>query len=136
MATGSSDRRHAFVVLYSTLTDTDWPDHLDLELGRFTYYGDNKRPGHELHDTHRGGNRLLRQAFEAAHATPPRRHEIPPFFVFTKGALGRDVVFRGLAVPGAPDLAPTDDLVAIWRTTANQRFQNYRATFAVLDRAA
>jgi hypothetical protein len=133
VANRSGERRHALVVLYSTLADADWPDHLDLDLGRFTYYGDNKHPGHELHQTHRGGNRLLRLAFEATHATPSRRDDIPPFFVFTKGSLGRDVVFRGLAVPGAPDLSPTDDLVAIWRTTADQRFQNYRATFTLLD---
>jgi hypothetical protein len=136
VATRASDGRHALVVLYSTLADPDWPDQLDLDLGRFTYYGDNKHPGHELHQTHRGGNRLLRQAFDATHVTPARRDEIPPFFVFTKGALGRDVVFRGLAVPGAADLSPTDDLVAIWRTTADQRFQNYRATFTLLDTGA
>jgi len=133
VANRPGDGRHAFVVLYSTLADADWPDHLDLDLGRFTYFGDNKRPGHELHQTHRGGNRLLRVAFEATHATPPRRSEIPPFFVFTKGSLGRNVVFRGLAVPGGPDLSPIDDLVAFWRTTADQRFQNYRATFTLLD---
>lgn len=133
VVTRTGDRAHALVVLYSTLADTDWPDGLDVDLGRFTYYGDNKHPGHELHQTHRGGNRLLRDTFEATHANPPRRDEVLPFFVFTKGALGRDVVFRGLAVPGAPDLSPTDDLVAIWRTTGGQRFQNYRATFTVLD---
>src|SRR4051795_5789743 len=55
VVTRPSDRRHALVVLYSTLADTDWPDQLDLDLGRFTYYGDNKHPGHELHQTHRGG---------------------------------------------------------------------------------
>lgn len=136
VATRANERRHALVVLYSTLADTDWPDQLDLDLGRFTYYGDNKHPGHELHQTHRGGNRLLRQAFDATHAAPARRDEIPPFFVFTKGSLGRDVVFRGLAVPGAAELSPTDDLVAIWRTTADQRFQNYRATFTLLDTGA
>lgn len=133
VATRASDRRHALVAIYSTLEDADWPDQLDLDLGRFIYYGDNKHPGHELHQTHRGGNRLLRQVFDGIHTTPPHRDEIPPFFVFTKGALGRDVVFRGLAVPGAPDVSPADDLVAVWRTTADQRFQNYRATFTLLD---
>src|SRR5438552_144798 len=129
VANRSGERRHALVVLYSTLADSDWPDQLDLDLGRFTYYGDNKHPGHELHQTHRGGNRLLREAFDATHAAPPRREEIPPFLVFTKGALGRDVVFRGVAVPGGSDFSPSDDLIAIWRTTADQRFQNYRAIF-------
>ncbi len=56
-----------FVVLYSDLSDNDWPDVLDVELGRFTYYGDNKRPGHGLHETKRGGNAILNDAFERVH---------------------------------------------------------------------
>jgi hypothetical protein len=41
--------------------------------------------------------------------------------------------FRGLLAPGAERLSGEEDLVAIWRTTNRQRFQNYRATFTVLD---
>jgi len=122
---------YQFVALYSDLSDNDWPDVLDSELGRFTYYGDNKRPGSELHQTKRGGNRLLAGAFGQLHSGP--RAEIPPFLIFTKGLKGRDVVFRGVAVPGAPALPPTEDLVAVWRSNAGQRFQNYRAVFTVLD---
>jgi hypothetical protein len=36
-------------------------------------------------------------------------------------------------VPGAPGLTAADDLVAIWRSNSGQRFQNYRATFTILD---
>jgi hypothetical protein len=122
-----------FVVLYSDLSDHEWPDVLDVELGRFTYYGDNKHPGRELHDTQRRGNEILRDIYGRLHATPADRVAIPPFFIFTKGLKGRDVVFRGLAVPGAQDLSSADDLVAIWRSSRGQRFQNYRATFTVLD---
>ena len=43
------------------------------------------------------------------------------------------MVFRGLAAPGAPGLSQTDDLVAVWRTKGDQRFQNYRASFTILD---
>ena len=50
---------YCFVVLFSSLNDSDWPDRLDLELGEFVYYGDNKKPGHLLHETNKGGNRLL-----------------------------------------------------------------------------
>src|SRR5689334_14260666 len=57
--------RYAFVVLYTDLGDVHWPDVLDVDLARFTYYGDNKNPGHDLHDTKRGGNRILRDAFAA-----------------------------------------------------------------------
>ena len=42
-------------------------------------------------------------------------------------------MFRGLAVPGAQDLSPTEDLVAIWKTRNGRRFQNYVATFTILD---
>jgi hypothetical protein len=122
-----------FVVLYSDLSDHDWPDVLDVELGRFTYYGDNKRPGHTLHETVRGGNGILGDVFGHLHANPADRGSIPPFFVFTKGLKGRDVTFRGLAVPGAQGMSASDDLVAIWRSSEGQRFQNYRATFTVLN---
>ena len=43
--------------------------------------------------------------------------------------------FKGLAVPGIPSLSATEDLVAVWKTTKNQRFQNYRAVFTILDAA-
>ncbi len=93
-----------FVVLYSDLADPDWPDVLDVELGRFTYWGDNKKAGRQLHDTQRGGNLILRTMFDRLHGSVEERKRIPPFFVFPKGSKGRDVVFRGLAVPGAPDV--------------------------------
>src|SRR5207253_1725429 len=93
--------------------------------------GDNKKPGHELHDTPRGGNIILKRVFEALHLGD--RTSVPPFFVFTRASSGRDVVFRGLAVPGAAGLSQTQDLVAAWKTTRGRRFQNYRAIFTVVD---
>jgi len=119
------------VVLYSSLSELDWPDAIDMQGGRFVYFGDNRSPGKELHDTHRQGNLILRQCFDALHAG--RRNDIPPFLVFTKLGRGRDVLFRGFAVPGAPGLPPTQDLVAVWKSKNGVRFQNYRAVFTVLD---
>jgi Restriction endonuclease AspBHI N-terminal/Restriction endonuclease len=130
-----SGKAYLFLILYTDLGDPDWPDHLDVDLGRFTYYGDNKRPGHALHETPRGGNQALRDLFEAVHASPPQRETVPPIFVFSKTRPGRRVVFRGLAVPGAREVSAADDLVAIWRTAEGQRFQNYRAIFTILDAA-
>jgi len=118
-------------VLYSDLADCDWPDHLYPESGRFVYFGDNKTPGHEVHDTPRKGNLVLREAFDALHSG--RRSDVPPFLIFTKAGRGRDVVFRGLAVPGAIGLSQTEDLVAVWKSRGGERFQNYRATFSILD---
>jgi hypothetical protein len=119
------------VILYSSMDDVDWPDSLDEETGLFYYYGDNKRPGHDLHDTQRQGNLILKQVFERAHQG--ERIHVPPIFIFTKAGKGRDVVFRGLAVPGADSISSTEDLVAVWKSYGGKRFQNYRAIFTVLD---
>ena len=55
---GSVDEGLKLCVLYSSLVELDWPDSLDPDTGRFTYYGDNRRPGHEIHDTRRKGNEI------------------------------------------------------------------------------
>ncbi|WP_272261607.1 restriction endonuclease [Streptomyces xanthophaeus] len=121
-------------VLYTSGGEVDWPDHLDLETGTFTYYGDNRKPGQGLHDTPRSGNVLLREVFAASHGTASDRAKVPPFFLFEKaGTAGRSVLFRGLLAPGGPTLTSDDELAAIWRATAGQRFQNYRSHFTVLD---
>ncbi len=125
-----------FVVLYTSGEDQDWPDSLELNTGQFVYYGDNKRPGHELHDTSRGGNELLRHVFNKIHDPSADRMSLPPFFVFQKfptANSSRSVQFKGLAVPGFMGLPSTADLVAVWKTSSGKRFQNYRATFTVLD---
>ncbi|MBT1258941.1 restriction endonuclease [Pseudomonas sp. VS40] len=119
------------IVLTSSMEDLDWPDNLDLTTGVFTYYGDNKKPGRKLNETPRRGNFLLELVFSRLNAG--ERDKIPPILIFTKAGIYRDVVFRGLAIPGAIGSTHNDDLVAVWHTTAGQRFQNYRATFTVLN---
>ena len=130
------DNDKRFVVLFTSGEDRDWPDHLDTHSGRFLYYGDNKKPGHELHDTQRRGNRILRHVFGLLHDSPPQRRRIPPFLIFEKyptNVSARSFQFRGLAVPGFAGLPATEDLIAIWKTSDGQRCQNYRAVFTVLD---
>lgn len=124
-----------FVVLYTTGEDKDWPDVLDLNTGEFIYYGDNKKPGHDIHDTPRKGNALLKTVFDLVHNDSSKKELIPPFFVFLKRPTknsARSVQFKGLAVPGFHGMAATEDLIAVWKTSENQRFQNYRATFTIL----
>ncbi|MFJ2937449.1 restriction endonuclease [Streptomyces sp. NPDC087219] len=121
-------------VLYTSGGEVDWPDYLDVGTGTFTYYGDNRKPGQGLHETPRSGNVLLRDAFTGSHGTPVDRSNVPPFLLFEKAATaGRSVRFRGLLAPGGPTMTSDDELAAIWRATAGQRFQNYRAHFTVLD---
>lgn len=130
----TSDRNgYAFIAIYSDNSDPDWPDHIDLVNGLLTYYGDNKRPGRPLENTRANGNRILSTVFELAHGGQEARMRVPPFFVFTKGAQRRDVIFRGIAVPGANSVSQTEDLVAVWKIKEGQRFQNYRAIFTILD---
>lgn len=121
------------IILTSSFNDLDWPDHLDREPGILTYFGDNKRPGCALHETPRNGNRLLRTMFDVVHSDPAGRIKVPPIFVFGTAGIFRDVVFLGLAVPGAPELNAMEDLVAIWKIANGRRFQNYRASLTVLD---
>ncbi|MFD7022495.1 restriction endonuclease [Promicromonospora sukumoe] len=123
------------VVLYTSGEETDWPDQLDPTTGDFTYYGDNRKPGRGLHETQRKGNLLLRDIFDWSRGDATDRAGVPPLLLFQKSS-GRDVVFRGLLAPGSPRLESDEELVAVWRTTRDLRFQNYRAHFTMLDTPA
>lgn len=86
-----------------------------MEQGIFTYYGDNRAPGRELHETHVGGNLLLREVFSRLHSG--LRRTVPPFLCFESVRLrtGAYMKFLGLAVPGANNLSSVDDLQAVWK---------------------
>jgi hypothetical protein len=127
---GSAEKPN-LCILYSDMSQPDWPDEIDDEFGLFTYYGDNRRPGHELHYTKRKGNLILKTIFNSLHID--KRDQIPPILIFAKGVEGRDVVFKGLVVPGASGVNQTEDLIAVWKISRGQRFQNYKATFTILD---
>ena len=120
------------LVLKTSFSDMNWPDALDGENGTFVYYGDKRGPG-DLHQTPRQGNMMLRNLFDEAHQHQ-QSASFPPIFLFGNTGTYRDVRFIGLAVPGAVGMGGDDDLVAVWRTTNDGiRFQNYKATFTVLD---
>ncbi|GBL39622.1 hypothetical protein EMGBD2_08800 [Nitrospirota bacterium] len=132
---GRGDKKN-WIVLFSTGEDRDWPDTLDLSTGQFVYYGDNKTPGHELHDTRAGGNKVLRHVFARLHDSQTPRVGIAPFLIFKKyptASGARSVQFKGIAAPGFPGLSGTEDLVAVWKASNGQRFQNYRSVFTILD---
>lgn len=120
-----------FCVIYSDLSNVDWPNKIETETGRFIYYGDNKKPDKEIHDTPKKGNLILRYSYDQLHKG--KRKDIPPFFVFTKGSKGRDVVFRGLAVPGAAESIESENLSVVQNKRDEGAIQNYKAVFTLLD---
>ena len=50
----------------------------DPFVGIYTYVGDNRRPGHQLHDTPRQGNRIFADAFARTHGTRDERSRAHP----------------------------------------------------------
>lgn len=120
---------YSYVVLHSTGSEPEWPDHIEPETGHFVYYGDNREPGSTLHETDKKGNKLLSDVFDKL--SKGERQDIPPFFIFTSANGGQK--FRGLAVPGTSQGSIEDDLVAIWRNKDGERFQNYKSKFSILN---
>jgi hypothetical protein len=121
------------VVLFSSGDEGEWPDFIDEFTGTVRYFGDNRTPGKQLHETKNKGNEILRNAFERRHLDSDSRLDSPVFLLFQRGTEGLDVIFRGLLVPGTDYMSSDDDLVAIWRSKNGSRFQNYRAIFSILD---
>jgi hypothetical protein len=121
------------LVLTTSGSEPEWPDFLDTANGTFTYFGDNRHPGRDLHDTKQQGNVALQRIFELASLGASRRAEVPLILVFQTGGKGRNFIFRGLAVPGVGISTLQDDLVALWKSQQGLRFQNYRARFTILD---
>lgn len=122
----------AYVVIYTSFEEIEWPDYLDSESGIFRFYGDNRNPGNELHSTRKKGNLLLRDVFNWLN-TETEWDNIPPFLIFKKTGEARNVQFLGLAAPGSNQIPPDRDLISFWRTSDGMRFQNYEAYFTILD---
>lgn len=123
-----------FVILFTSGEDIYWRDELDTSLGVLVYFGDNKTPGKDLHQTNLHGNEILRYMFDISASDDLEiRKKLPPIFVFKKSK-GRDVKFLGLAVPGIKGKPKKDWLTAVWGCNRNgDRFQNYKAYFTILN---
>ena len=121
------------LVLTTSGSEPEWPDFLDSVNGTFTYFGDNRLPGKDLHNTKQQGNVALREIFEQVTQGELGRGQIPLILVFQSGGKGRSFTFRGFAVPGLGGPSPLNDLVAIWKSQNGLRFQNYKALFTILD---
>ena len=127
---GKKTKEPAYVCIYTTGEELEWRDELDRTLGRFTSWGDNRKAGNPLTKTKFGGNEFLQDIYSKL--SLGLRKRIAPVFVFQKYC-GRDVMFCGLAVPGDRRMNPQDSLVSVWAQNSDGRYQNYKATFTILD---
>lgn len=127
---GRKTKDVAYVCIYTTGEELEWRDELDRTLGRFTYWGDNRKVGNPLTKTKLGGNEFLQEIY--SNLALGLRKYIAPVFVFQK-YFGRDVMFCGLAVPGDRRMNPQDSLVSVWAQNSDGRYQNYKAIFTILD---
>lgn len=131
-----SETNLKYLILYTSGEDSEWPDSIDIETGVFKYYGDNKKPGNDLHSTKKKGNLILKSLFDSLHSVNNPRKNIPPIFIFEKTPTKnsqRSVRFRGLCVPGTINHDSTQDLIAVWKSSNSLRFQNYAAFFTILN---
>lgn len=119
-----------YVVLYSTGEHEDWKDTLDVETGEFIYYGDQDKINKAIHDTPKKGNEVLKRTFELLEKGD--RKNIAPFFIFTKEKK-RDVIFRGLAVPGSINKSTRECLEIVKIKKSEGEIENYRAIFTILN---
>ena len=55
--------KYAYITLYTSMQELEWPDYLKEETGIFRYYGNNREPGRELTDTKKKGNLILETTF-------------------------------------------------------------------------
>lgn len=125
---GSSERP-SHMALFMTSAESEWPDALGR--GSLTYWGDNRRPGRELHETPKRGNLVLRNVFQAAW-DKDTHWMIPLICLFAHEAGTRNVQLLGVMAPGGMPGDPDEDLVAVWRKGEEGWFQNYRAKFTAL----
>lgn len=129
-ANGQKTKEVAYICIYTTGEEIEWRDGIDRTLGRFTYWGDNRKAGNPMLKTKFGGNLFLQDIF--AKLAIGQRKQIAPVFIFQKYC-GRDVMFCGVAVPGDRRMNPQDALVSVWAQNKEGRYQNYKSTFTVLD---
>lgn len=115
-------------VLFSTGEIAEWPDKWDDATGEYVYFGDQRKPGKDVHDTRPQGNRLLSEVSTLVRGGSDERAQVPLFLLFEREGAGRDVRFEGLVVP-----APRADwLTAEERSTDDGVISNYRARLSRL----
>lgn len=130
----NANNKPAYLVLFTSGEDINWPDEINKETGTVTYLGDNRTPGRELKNTKKKGNQYLEYIWGLDKTNDWSQL---PIFMFKKSPTlnsNRSVQFIGLLVPHIIGERSETLLTAIWRTDDNgNRFQNYEARFSILN---
>ena len=79
---GKRLNEEAYVGIYSSGEEIEWRDELDRTLGRFTYWGGNRKAGNPMLATKSGGNSFLEKTFSCL--SNGDRKNIAPIFIFQK----------------------------------------------------
>lgn len=127
------DKSIPYLGLHLTGGEPAWPDMFDNNTGILTYYGDNREGGKDVEKTSIGGNKIMREMFDALASGGGALKKIPPIFVFQNTGESRDVRFIGLAVPGIKGCHEDVYFRTVWRTKNKIRFPNYVGNFSILD---
>lgn len=122
-----------YIGLHLTGREPAWPDSFDQNTGILTWYGDNRKGGENVEKTSIGGNKIMREMFDALAQGGDALKKIPPIFVFQNTGEARDVRFIGLAVPGIKGCHEDVFFRTVWRTKDQVRFPNYVGNFSILD---
>ncbi|RTX83764.1 restriction endonuclease [Staphylococcus piscifermentans] len=128
------EKNPAYLVLYTSGEDVNWPDEINKEKGIVTYFGDNRKAGKQINETKKNGNKYLERIWGVNNEAS--KLDIP-IFMFKKNptlSSRRSVQFIGLLVPQVIGERNEALLNGIWRTDENgQRFLNYEAKFSILN---
>jgi len=128
------EKNPAYLVLYTSGEDINWPDEINKEKGIVTYFGDNRKAGNKIDKTKKNGNKYLERIWGVSN--DGSKLDIP-IFMFKKNPTfnsNRSVQFIGLLVPQVIGERNEALLNGIWRTDENgQRFLNYEARFSILN---
>jgi hypothetical protein len=126
-----SGNQTAFVALFSTGSESEWPDAIDRSSGCVSFFGDNREPNIGLLET--TGNRLLHKVFSLDFDLVSDREKCPPFLVFSAfhDAPPRTVRFEGIAVPGCT-LPESDWCRARFFKSSDGKFLNFEIKLTLL----
>lgn len=123
----------AFVVLVDSGKQSEWPNSYDEKNRIFTYFGDYRKPGNDIHKTKNKGNIFLKEIFEKSYGGIEDRKTIPPIFIFKATGTRCDKEFIGLAIPGVKGLSLDEALEKKEFNIGEEVFENYVAKFTVLN---